>query len=97
MSEQRFSSVWDALEGSPEEAANMRMRAELVCMLQDHVAALGVTQAVAAERLGVTQPRLNELLRGRVSKFSIDALVNIASRAGIRVHVEREKSESEIA
>ena len=44
----------------------------------------------AAERCGVTQPRINELLRGRVSRFSLDALVNIATALGRRVRVEVE-------
>lgn len=48
----------------------------------------GWTQAEAARRCGVTQPRMNDLLRGRVSRFSIDALVNIATAMGRTVHVE---------
>jgi predicted XRE-type DNA-binding protein len=53
----------------------------------------GWTQAKAAERLGVSQPRMNDLLRGRLSKFSLDALVNLVSAAGRRVHVELEAVE----
>jgi predicted XRE-type DNA-binding protein len=48
----------------------------------------GWTQAQAATRCGITQPRMNDLLRGRVSRFSLDALVNIATAIGRRVHVE---------
>ena len=48
------------------------------------------TQAEAAKRCGVTQPRINDLLRGKVSRFSLDALVNIATAIGRRVHVELE-------
>jgi predicted XRE-type DNA-binding protein len=50
----------------------------------------GWTQAEAASHCGVTQPRMNDLLRGRVSRFSLDALVNIATAIGRRVHVELE-------
>lgn len=86
----RFDSVWDALADTPEEAANLRARAELMqkiaAIVQDH----GWTQSEAARRCGVTQPRMNDLLRGRVSRFSLDALVNIATAIGWRVHLELE-------
>ena len=47
-----------------------------------------VTQAAAAKRLGLTQPRMNDLVRGRIDKFSLDALINLASRAGLSIRVE---------
>jgi predicted XRE-type DNA-binding protein len=56
--------------------------------ISEAVAAWDVTQMEAATRLGVTQPRLNDLLRGRIDKFSIDALVELAARAGLAVHLE---------
>jgi predicted XRE-type DNA-binding protein len=56
--------------------------------ISEAVAAWDVTQMEAATRLGVTQPRLNDLLRGRIDKFSIDALVKLAARAGLAVHLE---------
>jgi predicted XRE-type DNA-binding protein len=77
-----FESVWDALEDSPAEAAHMRLRSDLMIAVQEAVAAWGVTQAEAAKRLSVTQSRLNDLIRGRVDKFSLDALVDLAARAG---------------
>lgn len=49
---------------------------------------MAVTQAATAKRLALTQPRLNDLLRGRTNKFSLDALVNIAMAAGLKVRVE---------
>lgn len=85
-----FASVWDAIADTPEEAANLRLRAELMEQIAAIVAAGGWTQADAAARCGVTQPRINDLLRGRISRFSLDALVNIASALGRRVHVELE-------
>ena len=84
---QTFESVWDAIADTPEEAANLRLRSELM----DKIAAIleenGWTQAEAAARCGVTQPRVNDLLRGRISRFSLDALVNMASSLGRRVTV----------
>jgi predicted XRE-type DNA-binding protein len=88
MSTEIFESVWDALEDTPAEAENMRLRSSLMIAISEAVAAWGLSQTEAARRLGVTQPRLNDLLRGRVGKFSIDALVALAARAGLAVHLE---------
>ncbi|MBM3531368.1 MAG: XRE family transcriptional regulator [Alphaproteobacteria bacterium] len=88
MKKQRFASVWDAIEPSRAEAASMKARAELMIAIRDKVAAWKTTQAAAAKRLGLTQPRMNDLLRGRMSKFSLDALIDLAARAGLKVRVE---------
>lgn len=84
------ASVWDAIADSPEQAANLRARAELMQQIAAIVKESGWTQAEAAARCSVTQPRINDLLRGRISRFSLDALVNIATAIGRRVHVELE-------
>jgi predicted XRE-type DNA-binding protein len=84
----RYASVWDALADTPEQAANLRARAELMRQIAAIVKESGWTQAEAAAQCGVTQPRMNDLLRGRVSRFSIDALVNIATAVGRTVHFE---------
>jgi predicted XRE-type DNA-binding protein len=86
----QFDSVWDALADTPEQAANLRARAELMQKIAAIVQHHGWTQIEAARRCGVTQPRMNDLLRGRVSRFSLDALVNIATAIGCRVHLELE-------
>lgn len=85
-----YDSVWDAIADTPEQAANLRARAELMQQIAAIVKQSGWTQAEAATRCGVTQPRINDLLRGRISRFSLDALVNIATAIGRRVHVELE-------
>lgn len=85
-----FANVWDAIADTPEEAANLRARAELMMQLAEIIKSKKWRQAEAAARCGVTQPRINDLLRGRVSRFSLDALVNIAAALGWRVHVELE-------
>lgn len=84
----RYKSVWDALEDTRENAANMRARADIMIALQERIEKQKGTQAAKAQDLGLTQPRLNDLLRGRLDKFSIDALINIASRAGLRVDLK---------
>ncbi len=83
-----YDSVWDAIADTPVEAANLRVRSELMDKITAIVEKSGWTQAAAAKHCGVTQPRINDLLRGRISRFSLDALVNIASALGRRVHIE---------
>lgn len=83
-----FASVWDALEEVPNTAANMRARSAVMIALREQVATWQTTQAEAAHRLGITQPRLSDLLRGRIDRFSLDALINLATRAGLRVRLE---------
>jgi len=85
-----YASVWDAIADTPEQAANLRARAELMQQIAALIEAEGWKQVEAAERCGVTQPRINDLLRGRVSRFSLDALVNIATALGRRVSFELE-------
>ena len=79
---QTFESVWDALADTPEEAANLRARSDLMDAIADIIAAKGWTQAEAALHSGVTQPRINDLLNGKIDKFSLDALVNINAELG---------------
>jgi len=88
MKKQRFASVWDAIETVPAKAANMKARAEMMIAIRETVAKWGLTQAAAAKRLGLTQPRMNDLLRGRINKFSLDTLMNLATRAGLAVRVQ---------
>jgi predicted XRE-type DNA-binding protein len=83
-----YASVWDAIADTPVEAANLRARSELMQKIAEIVKQSGWTQAEAAQRCGVTQPRINDLLRGRVSRFSLDALVNVATALGRQVRVE---------
>ena len=87
---QIFASVWDAIADTPEEAANLRVRSELMDKISVLIRENQWTQAEAAAHCHVTQPRMNDLLRGRISRFSLDALVNIAAALGKRVHVELE-------
>jgi predicted XRE-type DNA-binding protein len=85
-----YANVWDAIADTPEEAANLRVRSDLMREVTAIINESGWTQVEAAKHCGVTQPRINDLLRGRISRFSLDALVNIATALGRRVHVELE-------
>lgn len=84
---QRFDSVWDALETDPGVAENLKLRSALMIGITERVRASGWTQTVAAKHCGIAQPRLNDLLRGKIDRFSLDALVNIAVALGLRVQL----------
>ncbi|MBI3678085.1 MAG: XRE family transcriptional regulator [Proteobacteria bacterium] len=85
--QRRFASVWDAIESSPAQAANLKARSDLMMAIRKIVDGWDATQAEAAKRLRISQPRLNDLLRGRIDKFSLDALMNLAAQAGLSVQV----------
>lgn len=82
---QAFNSVWDALEDTPQAAENMKLRSELIIAITRQLEQTDGTQAQKAKQLSITQPRLNDLLQGRINKFSLDALVTIATHAGLYV------------
>ena len=83
-----FANVWNALEDSPEEAAIMTMRSNVMIAINEEVHRWNTTQARAARRLGITQPRLNDLLQGKIDKFSLDTLLTLATRAGLKVKID---------
>lgn len=95
MSKQRFSSVWDAIEDTTEAAENMKLRSTLMIALKNHIERAGLSQALAARLFGVTQPRVSDLMRGKINLFSLDALVNMALAAGL--HIEMRVIEAEAA
>lgn len=87
MSGERFESVWDAIESTPQEAGSMKIRSVLMMALKEHIVREQFTQARAAEILGVTQPRISDLVRGKINLFSLDMLVDMAAAAGLRVEM----------
>ncbi len=78
----KFENVFDAIAESPEDALNMKLRASLIREIRAKVTDAGWTQIETAGQLGITQPRVSDLLRGKLSKFSLDALVKILARLG---------------
>ncbi len=92
MNKHRYASVWDAIEDTPQEAASMKVRAALMTAIREHLRQSGATQAEAAKRLGVTQPRISDLMRGKIDLFSIDVLINMAATAGLRVKLGLKKA-----
>lgn len=77
--------------GFPQaEAENLLLRSQLMSEIRE--VARGLTQMQAAKRLGVTQPRINDLLRGHSGKFSLGALVNMLAKAGLRAELRVKKA-----
>ena len=92
MSKQKFSSVWDAIEDTPQQAASMKARSALMIELQQYIKTSGMTQKQAADQFGVTQPRISDLVRGKIELFSLEALVDMATAAGMKVEVRLKKA-----
>lgn len=87
MEVERYTNVFDALADTSADAENLRLRSILIIEISEIVKAWGQSQKDAAKRLGLTQPRLNDLLKGKINNFSIDALVKILDAAGFRVDI----------
>ena len=92
MSNEQFTNVWDALEDTPAEAENMKLRSSLMMALKAHVNRAGLSQVEAAKLFGVTQPRVSDLMRGKINLFGLDALVNMATDAGMQVEMRVRKA-----
>ena len=84
----RFASVWDAIEDSHEQAESMKLRSRLMMAVQDRIHREGLSQAQTAKTLGVTQPRISDLMRGRISLFSVEALIDMLMHLGMRVEIK---------
>lgn len=79
--------------GFPEaEAQNLLLRADLMIAIERYVRASGLSQTQAAKKLRITQPRLSDLFRHRIERFSLDALVSILARTGMRVELRIKKA-----
>jgi predicted XRE-type DNA-binding protein len=82
-----FESVWDAIADTPQEAASMKARSKLMMELSEIISTRKLRQKDAAALLGVTQPRISDLLRGKIHLFSLDMLMDMASTAGMSPEV----------
>ena len=87
-------NVFRDLGFSDEEAEHLKIRSDLMIQLQKVIAARGLTQARAAKILRVTQPRVSDLMRGRIDLFSTDALIDMLARLDVRVNVILKPSRS---
>ncbi len=87
MNNKTFENVWDAIEDDPAEAQSLKLRSSLMIGLEKHIKAQGWSQTETARRLGVTQPRISDLMRGKIHLFSLDTLVNLVVAAGLHVEM----------
>ena len=86
-SRQQFKSVWDALEDDPIRAQNLKLRSTAMIEITEKVTALGLTQTETAKLLAISQPRVSALLQGKIDKFRLDSLVDMAHRLGLQVSI----------
>ncbi len=80
-----FPTVWDALFEDPANRLNLKMRSNLIIAIKGRVREWGITQKEAAKRLGISQPRLNLLLKGKINEFSLDGLIALLEPAGLEI------------
>jgi predicted XRE-type DNA-binding protein len=92
MTRSRFTSVWDAIDETPEQAENLKLRSSRMLALKKHIEREGLTQAEAAKIFGMTQPRISNLMRGKIDLFGMDMLVNMLAAAGLRVTLQVKKA-----
>lgn len=87
-----FKNVWDAIEETPAQAENMKLRSSLMMVLKEYIAQSGMTQKEAAHFFGVTQPRISDLMRGHIDLFALDSLVNMVAAAGLHIEMHIAKA-----
>ena len=87
MSDKAFKSVWDAIEDDPAQAANMKHRSALMMAISEYAKARGLNQTEAAKLFAVSQPRISDLMRGKIGMFSIDTLVAMLTAVGIGIDI----------
>ena len=87
-----YANVWDAIEPDPAKAENLKLRSSLMLALKRQIERQGLTQAQAAKIFGVTQPRVSNLIHGKIDAFGLDMLVKMATAAGLRITMRIKKA-----
>lgn len=90
-----YASVWDAIADTPSEAENLKVRSALMSAIRDKIDEFGWSQTVAARNMHITQPRVSDLVNGKVSRFSVDTLINLGAIVGVHMHIERGDNEDQ--
>jgi predicted XRE-type DNA-binding protein len=80
-------NVFEDIGFPPDEARNLKIRSMLMMAADEFIEERGLTQAEAAQLMGVSQPRISDLVRGRIGQFTIDSLINMLTNAGVPVEV----------
>jgi len=94
---QGSGNVFVDLGFSPAESRNLRLRSQMITILKEFIEKEGLTQAAAAKRFNVSQPRVSDIIRGKISRFSLDALVNMLSDAGLEVDLRVKRPSRRVA
>lgn len=87
-----FASVWDAIVDDPSEVESIKIKSKIMMTIEQHIKEQGMTQQQAAEKMGVKQPRVSDLVRGKMDRFTIDMLVNMLSTLGLTVEINFKKA-----
>ncbi len=82
-----FKNVWDALEDDPAVRESLKIKSRMMIDIEQHIKTLGITQAQAAKKMGVSQPRVSDLVSGKIDRFTIDMLITMLSRLGLHVEI----------
>jgi predicted XRE-type DNA-binding protein len=90
---QKYDTPWEAIyDDDPARAESLKIKSELMIMVERFIKEKGITQKEAANLLGVSQPRISDLVRGKIDRFTIDMLINMLSRVGIIVDITIKKA-----
>lgn len=84
----KFENVWEALEGDPVRVQNLKLRSTAMIEITQKIAGMGLSQTEAAEILSISQPRVSALVQGKIHKFRLDSLVDMAHRLGLSVSIQ---------
>ncbi len=84
---EKFTSVWDALIEDKAEAKNLQVRSDLMIAITEYIKDKKITQKDAAELFKVNQPRISDIVNGKIDKFTVDTLLNMLTLAGIEVEL----------
>jgi predicted XRE-type DNA-binding protein len=82
-----FASVWDAIADTHDDAENLKVRSRLMSAISAKIDEFGWSQTKAAHNMGVTQPRISDLVNGKIDKFSVDSLINLGAAVGVHLSV----------
>lgn len=83
-----FKNVWDALEDDPAARESLKIKSRMMLDIEQHIKSMGITQAQAAKKMGVTQPRVSDLVNGKIDRFTIDMLITMLARLGLHVEIK---------
>nr|WP_090276828.1 XRE family transcriptional regulator [Mycolicibacterium komanii]CRL70335.1 helix-turn-helix domain-containing protein [Mycolicibacterium komanii] len=84
-----YGSVWDAIADTPAESENLKVRSALMSAIRDKIDEFGWSQTVAARNMRITQPRVSDLVNGKISRFSVDALINLGAIVGVHMYIDQ--------